>query len=296
MKSSLTPKELAQAIGVSESSLKRWVDDGVLAAARTPGGHRRIPLTEAIRFIRATHATVVRPELLGLGDVGVSPNAVVPLDELAEQLYQALYADDHVRARGLVLAAFLAGTSIASLGDGPMRRALARIGEMWEHDANGIMIEHRATDICCQTLHILRSLLPQPAPHAPGALGGAPPGDPYLLPSLMVATVLHEAGYRELNLGPETPTDTLQCAIRRYEPRLVWLSISVAVDPAHLLAKIDCLATRLAPSGSHLVLGGRGLLGRTLPAYANLHVVGTLAELITLAQEIERSRPPAPVP
>ncbi|HEX9106572.1 MAG TPA: MerR family DNA-binding transcriptional regulator, partial [Longimicrobiales bacterium] len=48
----LSPRELAEAVGVSESSLKRWADRGVLAVERTAGGHRRIPLGEAVRFIR----------------------------------------------------------------------------------------------------------------------------------------------------------------------------------------------------------------------------------------------------
>jgi len=37
----LSPRELAEALGVSESSLKRWVDAGKIAASRTEGGHRR---------------------------------------------------------------------------------------------------------------------------------------------------------------------------------------------------------------------------------------------------------------
>ena len=68
-KSLLTPKELAEALGASESSVRRWVDSGDIRIARTAGGHRRIPLTEAIRFIRLINAPVVRPELLGLGSL-----------------------------------------------------------------------------------------------------------------------------------------------------------------------------------------------------------------------------------
>ena len=64
-----SPKDLATAIGVSESSVKRWVDDGTIDASRTAGGHRRIPLSEAIRFIRQRRTPVVRPDLLGLRDL-----------------------------------------------------------------------------------------------------------------------------------------------------------------------------------------------------------------------------------
>ena len=52
MKPLLSPRELAQAIGVSESSLKRWADAGQIRVARTAGGHRRISIADAVRFIR----------------------------------------------------------------------------------------------------------------------------------------------------------------------------------------------------------------------------------------------------
>ena len=70
MKSVLSPKELAAAVGVSESSLKRWADDGRINVHRTVGGHRRISLQEAVRFARAENLPVVRPEVLGLPEVG----------------------------------------------------------------------------------------------------------------------------------------------------------------------------------------------------------------------------------
>jgi excisionase family DNA binding protein len=52
MQNTLSPRELAAAVGVSESSLKRWADEGRVKVARTAGGHRRIELAEAVRFIR----------------------------------------------------------------------------------------------------------------------------------------------------------------------------------------------------------------------------------------------------
>ncbi|MED5508142.1 MAG: DNA-binding protein, partial [Planctomycetota bacterium] len=54
------------AIGMSESSLKRWVDRGLLESTRTAGGHRRIRVKEAVRFIRDRQLVVSAPEKLGL--------------------------------------------------------------------------------------------------------------------------------------------------------------------------------------------------------------------------------------
>ena len=60
----ISPRHLAEAIGMSESSLKRWADRGFLSVTRTAGGHRRIAVQEAIRFIRSRELTILDPVLL----------------------------------------------------------------------------------------------------------------------------------------------------------------------------------------------------------------------------------------
>jgi len=182
----LSPRELADALGVSESSLKRWVDAGKITAARTDGGHRKISLPEAVRFIRETGAPVARPELLDMPEVAaVQARSVVPRGDDGFRHY--LLEGDAVGARGWLLSHYLAGRTIAELCDGPVRAAMHRIGELWAHDAEGIFIEHRATDACIQALAHLRSTL-EPVPRAPVAIGGAPEDDPYMLPSFMAAS------------------------------------------------------------------------------------------------------------
>src|SRR3954454_15061049 len=102
MEKLLTTKELAEAIGASESSLRRWTNGGAIRTSRTVGGHRRIPLSEAVRFVRETGATVVRPDVLGLpAAVGVGGAG----DD--EVLYRALLDGDARAARGRVVGMYL---------------------------------------------------------------------------------------------------------------------------------------------------------------------------------------------
>ncbi len=284
MKPSFTPKELAQAIGVSESSLKRWADEGMLGCARTPGGHRRIALAEAINFIRRTNASVVRPDVLGFSDIAGPLIGGQDADCPGAALYDALYADDHVKARNVLISAFLQGRSVAALCDGPIRYAITRIGELWEHDANGIIIEHRATDTLIQALHVLHTLMPPPASDAPGALGGAPPGDPYLMPSLMAATVLAEVGFRDLNLGPETPVAILTRAIRHYRPRLVWIAASTPLSFDRLAAKVAQIQPALDEAGSTLIVGGRGVDQQSLSGLPQVQLCQSMTELVCVSR------------
>jgi excisionase family DNA binding protein len=285
----LSPKELAQAVGVSESSLKRWADDGKLSVNRTPGGHRKITLSEAVRFVRELRLPVVRPDILGIE--GLTGRPIPPASDQAagDELYALLERGDGSAVRGLVVGWFLTGQTVAMIADGPMRQAMARIGELWRHDSAGIFLEHRATGLTVQVINFLHALLPDHLVDTPLALGGAPPGDPYFLPSSVAACVLSECGWRTMNLGPDTPVDTFLAAAARERPRLVWLSISTT-EPAITPDQVDQLARRLLLDGTKLVVGGRGAAGcLPAPMPGNACIVRSMAELSAFAHGTDRA-------
>lgn len=281
----LSTKELARVIGVSESSVKRWADDGALAAVRTVGGHRRIPLAEAVRFVRDTRATVIRPAALGLN------GSTAALDADTDQLAGRLASGAAAEVRGMLHGLYLRGRSVASIVDGPLRAAMQRIGERWRHDADGILVEHRATDLCIQWLNQLRALLVVDD-DAPIAVGGSPPGDPYILPSLAVATALEAEGVQATNLGPETPLDTLALASRREGAAIVWLSASTDAGRDRLASEIGALADATRGIGARLILGGRALETRPLDTPADVQVAGTVAEAAAFARGLRASPRP----
>ena len=255
-KSLLTPKELGEALGASESSIRRWVDSGDIRIARTAGGHRRIPLTEAIRFIRQIGAPVVRPELLGLGKLPFIGAIGEALSD-AERLFESLRSGDGDTIRDFLISRYLNGQAVSSLFDGPLLAAIRRVGNLWQHDERGILIEHRATEICIEAVGMLRRLLPPVENGSPLALGGAPQGDPYQLPSMMVGAVLFESGFRDVNFGANTPVELLGKEAIDRGARLVWLSISSPCEPRPLKASLKKLIADLAKHKINLLVGGR---------------------------------------
>lgn len=61
----MTPGVAARALGVSISTLRRWIDDGRLPASRTTGGHRRISEAELRQFGSSlTRPTRLKPPRL----------------------------------------------------------------------------------------------------------------------------------------------------------------------------------------------------------------------------------------
>ncbi len=275
----LSPKELAQAIGVSESSLKRWADDGKLVVTRTAGGHRRIALQEAVRFVRAGAHRLRDAAVLGL-EAAVATGSD---DDLNVVLRTALQGGDALACRALVVGSFLRGRTLASLCDGPMRCAMEAIGAQGRHDGSleGIAVEHLATGITQQLLAQCRMLLPDPVPLAPLALGGCLEGDAQVLPSAMAATTLTECGWRALDLGPSTALGVLKAAIARHRPALVWRAISVVADAPAVVRELRGLAGELGRIP--LVVAGPGVAAIPLGGSANLHQVGSMAELASFA-------------
>ncbi len=283
----LSPRELADALGVSESSLKRWVDSGKIAAFRTDGGHRRITVNEAVRFVRETQTPIARPELLGLPELAAVQAMTLGR---ADRLLDFLLAGDAVGARGFLLSRYLSGTGIAELADGPIREAMQALGELWRHQDSGVFVEHQATDTCIQAVAHLRNMLSSP-PNAPLALGAAPEDDPYILPSFLAAMVATVSGLRTINLGPDTPLAALQHAVQHHRPSLIWMSASTPVHSARARAISRWLGSL---TSTVTVVGGRH--GSSLAGAPGVRHVETMAQLAELATKVATKGTPKTEP
>ncbi len=256
----LSPAELAEVLGLSVSTLKRWTDKGLLRVERTAGGHRRIATHEALRFVRESGLKPVLPQRLGLrlsglasAEDGASPEAVASADAHLGQLLLSGSSDE---ARRCLVAAFVGGVPAAVLGDAWVRPGLERVGELCMHGPDGIAIEHQASDAIMRALAEMRALV-EPAASAPIAIGCSPAGDPYVIPSALADLVLAVSGFRSTSLGADLPRPALLAAVARMQPRLVWLSVSVDEAEGCGRAALERLAATLGERGAALVIGGR---------------------------------------
>jgi len=291
MRKQISPKELATAIGVSESSLKRWADSGRLRVSRTLGGHRRINIQEAIRFSRTSNMPIKRPDVLGITPSASTQEIKENPQNAFRIILEKLRNDDAEEVRAIILEQYLVGQTLATICDDLIRPAMQEIGRAWQFTDRGIVIEHRATDLCISALNVLRHVIEDnegqsdEATAKPRAIGGAPQNDPYLLPSLMACCVLLDQGFHATNLGPNTPVRTLELSVDAYQPKVVWLSLSV--EPRDVKPQdVESLADKLQAIDSHLVLGGRGLTDRFKLQRSNLHWFASMAEFAAFAKGI----------
>ena len=274
MQKLLSTSEFAEAIGVSESSARRLTDAGDVRVHRTRGGHRKIPVEEAIRYLRMKGIRPQNPQLLGISVLeSASPDG----------FFDALVNGDSDQAVAILQTLYLGGMQTADLFDGPVLEAFVKIGERFPDDKRSIFIEHRAVIIAMRSLMYLRSIMPPVASDAKKAICAAPAGDPYLLSCLMCSLILHEIGYQEINLGPDTPVDILIDAVRDEAPQIVSLSITNVIRSKTQVAEIAKLDQVAKANQCVLIVGGNNADSLEL---TDVRRGRSMAQLQEIAQQI----------
>lgn len=285
-----SPAQLAPIVGVSESTLKRWIDAGHLEGDKTPGGHRKIALPNLLAFLRARGRAAPSLEALGLlaerhagpGDPSATPEALAGL----------LLGGDTDVARTLILEQFRLGRALDELLERLVAPAMAWVGTQWVDGKIDVYQEHVATLRAWSVLVELRGLLPMPPDRAPLALGGSPEGDPYLLPTLMAELTLADMGWRTLNTGPNTPVASLLEALRRHRPRLVWLSVTSVKPDESFFADYPRFFEAAQAAGASVVIGGQGLTD----ALQDRLVASGFGTRLAHLKAFARSRSSSPLP
>lgn len=121
----LTTREAATRLGVSLRTVQLWVEASILPAARTPGGHRRIPYN-------AVEALAMSMGLESLGSPGVAPtvaSAAPPQHADVRPLRIVLVAQERPWLAACVSALEVFGESVAVETADNGYVALLRIGQ-----------------------------------------------------------------------------------------------------------------------------------------------------------------------
>lgn len=311
MDSSYSPKQVAQALQVSESSVKRWCDRGVIRTDRTLGGHRRIPVEHLMEFLESTNRRLVDPQALGLSaDRQVDRDELSKLSEdraagvpsnqdsevaIREHFERALLAGDEQQCRKTISAWYAIHGGMASVADELLAPTLRSIGELWQCGRLDVYQERRGCELCIRLIHELRRLVAEPLTTAPLAMGGTAEGDHYQVANQLIEIIFREAGWQTVSLGSGVPFASLLSAAQRYKPKVFWLSVSYVEHDEDFLERFQTFSKQL-PKGVMLVVGGRAMndsLRRRMQfsAYCDsMHQLSTLARNVRGAELVTGPR------
>ena len=254
----ISPKQAAKALGVSESSLKRWCDNGKINVTRTPGGHRKMSVADLFDFVRKNDVTLVSPELLGLPPV-VGKKAD-DITRLRNELTDSLLSGDELKAQGLVFDLLLNKLPLHKLFDDIITPAIYEIGRRWECNEAEIYQERMGCQISLRLLHQIRRLIPLPNEQTTAekniAIGGTLSGDRYTIATAMVELILRNRGIHATSIGASIPGVSFVNAIRKMQPKLVWISTTYIENHHQFLSEFRIISKFCIDRGILLVIGG----------------------------------------
>ncbi|EMI52680.1 DNA binding domain-containing protein, excisionase family [Rhodopirellula sallentina SM41] len=292
-----SPKQVACALSVSESSVKRWCDCGAICSQKTAGGHRKISLEALQRFLATSQRSLCKPETLGLPKM--LPTRHVCLEGKKSPRNQcfrdALARGEFETCRGLLYEMVDEGASRSQAAECLIADAMHGVGKAWQCEEIDVYQERRACDVALRLIFDLNSSLPPVAEDAPVAIGGSPMCDPYQLPTALVELTLREVGWKATSLGNQLPLESFIQATVDCRPHLVWLSVSSIDDEDTFVARQNRMAESLADDVV-LLVGGRALTDSLRPRLRftahcdSLRQLGEMAEILRLKFEYQNAQ------
>jgi excisionase family DNA binding protein len=233
---------VARRLKVSEATVKRWSDEGLLACYRTPGGHRKFSPQDVAAFVAARHFDPER----GVGaQVGRADDAI--------QLMLAVDAD------GLfALARKLTGNGVPleNLLDEVFTKALVEVGERWACGTLEVAEEHTATSAVISCLARMEPLVA--ARQLSGsAIAACLPGERHDVATRMASLLFAHRGIRCATPGADVPRGSLIELVKKRRASIVALSASSAtLSSEALTAELKELVPELNRLNVKLFVGG----------------------------------------
>ena len=248
----LTTKDVARLLLVSEATVKRWADDGLLVPKKTAGGHRRFSIQSIAQLRReqgiapAAHTTTKRARKIMVP--GRLPSA--------ESFSDALLSDNEAGATAQLIDAYLENHALAPLFDTTITNAMHRVGDLWLNGKITIADEHLATRVTLCALQKLRGIVMPGQATGLKALCCGIEGDLHELPIHLAEIILESEGWDVSNLGPNTPLFTLRDMVAQKKPDLVCISARSIVDLDRATTEYAQFRKTMEKVDGTIVLGG----------------------------------------
>jgi excisionase family DNA binding protein len=250
-----TTIEVARLCRVSDATVKRWEEAGLLKSERTGGGHRRFRPDEVARF--------QREQGLGLkqshGDESVTKTTNRARDKKVRSdsaFLQTLIDGGEEAAINVFITAHLEGKPLVEIIDGLVCPAMREIGELWHRGEISITQEHLATRTILTAIYKLRSALSVPQMKNGLAICCAMEGDFHELPTLLAQMAIENEGMEIINFGASTPLYCLADEVVRRSPNFVCISATVINDLERLTRDYKDFREKLAKLKIPILLGG----------------------------------------
>jgi len=278
MNTILSSKQVAEILGVNESSVKRWADSGMLSCYKTPGGHRKFKKDDLLLF-----SSKYSFELKS--DINNNSSEKNHLNNFNfkitnDLLFKKLMVGSEDDLTDFLYSLHLSGISVIDIYDNVIAKIMFDIGDKWKRKELTVDQEHIATNKIIKSIIRLHDKIASKPFNGLTALCGSLEGEYHELPLLSVRNVLTYYGWKVIYVGANVPVKALQSSINDHKPDVVCLSSTIIYNSEEFISDIRKIYSVAKSSGSKLLLGGTGAIKLEKYSVKTDAVLKTTNELI----------------
>jgi methanogenic corrinoid protein MtbC1 len=263
-KTVLSTADVARLFNVTETTVKRWADEGALKCQKTPGGHRKFVIKYVIEFAEKNNI-----EPLGALDIQVDEKrlsrlqlAILERDmrKLSEEFVERMLSRGMPDLLNYLSYLYEHKIPLWQIYDAVLRSGLEEIGRLWEQGRIGIEHEHRATNEVLDALARLQSQIHMKEPLGKTVLLGCLGEELHTIGLRCIAYLFEAEGWQVYFLGGQIPLSSMTAAVEQVRPHAVCVSATYETDPASRRDSLNIVAAAAHDIGAIAIVGGRAAL------------------------------------
>jgi excisionase family DNA binding protein len=274
----LSTEQVASLIKVTETTIKRWSDEGKIPCHKTLGGHRKFLMKEIIRFAEEHSypltGAISAPLSKRQSEILEFAVQTKNYSKIAKLFYEEALQGDRDGLYELLSYLCRHHIALATLGDEVIRPAMTRIGEEWRVGKLEVNQEHLASNSVLEALVRLNPDLHRKPINGLSAVCACAEGDHHQIGLRGLAYALEGEGWNVHYLGANTPTDTLKSFMKTMKPELICVSSTVISGKKQFVDRMSLIG-EMAHSYRATFLVGGFLLGNYAPSDFNCDYISS---------------------
>ena len=258
----LSTADVARLFNVTETTVKRWADEGTLTCQKTPGGHRKFAMRCVVEFAEKNNFEPVGALTIPAGDrLGQRIQVAVLARDFSELV--SAFVDKALSPSPTDLFIYLSylyqhRVQLWEIHDAVVRPGMAEIGERWARGEIGVNHEHRASYETIEALVKLQCQIRLKPRSGRTALCSCFGDEQHELGLRCVAHLVESEGWDATCLGARTPAGAVNDAIREIRPTVVALSLTYVPPEGLRPGEFKGIVDAARDVGAQVLVGGRG--------------------------------------
>lgn len=290
----LSTADVARLFNVTETTVKRWADEGTLKCQKTPGGHRKYEMKHVVDFADKNNFDPVGTLSL-VNDTKFDTRIQVGIISrnfatLADEFVTRALSRDRTDLFMFLSYLYEHRVSLWDIYDLVLRPGMKEIGDRWASGRIGINHEHRASHETLDALARLQSQI-HIEPHTGFSVVCACLGEEMHEIGLRCASYLFESeGWTTHYLGARTPVESVLASIEELRPSVACFSVTHPEYPGQLhehMRRVDEVARA---TGAAIIAGGSGATRELCNVDSCAGVFSSAREVVDFIHHYKRDR------